>query len=129
MTAKDDKSFYYSNSLIMKARPSDASEDYWLVFNKMKKTEVFKLDKQLYRYTCPSVNCIESEILPKFVDQMNDRLFAQIDGVVDFDFRERNGGKSGWLLLFNINGRPMTCFTWEGEDISKEVRHEVLLFF
>ena len=113
----------------MKARPSDISEKYWLVFNKMKKTEAFKLDKYLTSYSCPSVDCIESEIFPKFVDQMNDRLFAQIEGAVDFNFRAKEGGKSGHLLLLNIEDKPKYCFAFEGEDISEGVRHQILHFY
>ena len=124
-TVRDDRRFYYPNSLIMKARPSDTSDDFVLVFNKMKKTEVFKLDADLSNQSCASIDCF----VPQFVDKINDTLFARIDGVVDFNLKGSEGGKSGWLLLLNIEGRPKICFTFEGEDISEEVRHKVLLLF
>ena len=117
--ARDDRSFFWENSLIMKGRPSVQTDDYVLVFNKMNKREVFKLDIDLKNHSCVSPDCY----VPKFVDQMDGTLFAKIKGVVDFNFGN-DGGKLGHLLLFNISGRPMMCFTFRDEDISREVRHK-----
>ena len=56
---------------------------------------------------------------------MNASLFARIIGVADYSKK----GKGGFLLLLDIDGRPMTCFTFEGENLSEEVRHKILLFY
>ena len=126
--AKDNRSFYYPNSLIMKGRPSNTSDDYVLVFNKMKKTEVFKLNTRLINNTCVSKAYGSRCVIPLFVDQIDSTLFAQIEGVVDFNLKSK-GGKSSWLLLLNIEGRPKYCFTFEGEGISEGVRHQILLLY
>ena len=122
---RDNTIPYYPNSVIMKGRPSNVSDDYVLVFDKLDKTKTFKLDISLLTQKCVPNGCF----VPKFVDQINDKLFAQIEGVVDFNFKGSEGLKSGHLLLLNIEGRPMYCFTIEDEDISKEVRHKILLFY
>ena len=125
----EDTVVYYQNSLVLKSRPSNyADNNKMVVFNKLDKNKafiVFTYGNSLLSKSCETVNCFA----PRFVDQMNDKLFAQIDSVVDFNFGGIKGGKSGYLLLLNINGRPMMCFTFEGEDISEEVRHRELLFF
>ena len=105
----------------MKGRPSNTSDDYVLVFDKTDKTRVFTLNTDLRKHAC--VDCG----VPKFVHQMDDKLFAKIESVVDFNFG-RDDGKSGYLLLLNIEGRPKTCFTLENEEISAEVRHKILHF-
>ena len=131
-----DTLFYYKNSVIMKGRPQDVFDDYLLVLNKLNKTQAFKLGftnvgyamklrYELGNHSCDSNGCN----LPQFVHQMNATLFAKIDGVVDFNFKSESGGKSGYFLLLNIEGKPMGCFTFEDEDISEEVRHKVLLFY
>ena len=119
-----DDHLYYEESLILKARPSNKKDDWVLVFNKRNKTRFMRTYYRLM-ITCVSDDCF----VPHFVTQMNDTLFAQIDGVVDFNFTGSKGGKSGWFVLFNIDDRPMGCFTFEGEDLSPEVRHKVLLFY
>ena len=58
--------------------------------------------------------CIDT---PIFVPQMNDSLFTHIEGVVDINTTDRRG----YLILFQINGRPKYCFTSEGKNISEEV--------
>ena len=60
---------------------------------------------------------------PKFVTEMNSSLFERIGGVIDYNFGKINGVfKSGWVLLFNIDGRPKYCVT--ESELSDEVRHE-----
>ena len=115
---------YYPNSLVLNVWSKDHYNNYWLVFNKLDKRQVFKL-KQVYKglgtinalshLSCDSNDCN----IPEFVHQMDDKLFAQIEGVVDFNKED----KSGYFLLLNISGRPMTCYTFQGEGISEMVRH------
>ena len=127
----------------MKARLYNSYD--WLVFNKLNKTQVIILGFTSYstpkqplkllstgrelRHIIRYQSCDNGCKIPQFVHQMNATLFAQIEGIVDFNFKGSKGGKSGYFLLFNIDGRPMGCFTFEGEDISPEVRHKVLLFY
>ena len=59
---------------------------------------------------------------PYFVDQMNASLFQKIDGVLDLIL---DGKAIGWLVLFNINGRPKYCATAYNQMISDEVRHSL----
>ena len=116
----------------MKARLYNSND--WLVFNKLDKTQVFKLvltdvsTKTGLQYLIGNHSCDNGCKIPQFVRQMNATLFAKIEGIVDFDFKTK-GVKSGYFLLFNIEGKPKACFTFEGEDISAEVRHKVLLFY
>ena len=58
--------------------------------------------------------------LPVFVTQLSQSLFERIDGIVYYSYKT---GANGWLLLFNINGRPKYCFTSkeEEEELSEEV--------
>ena len=119
---------YYQKTLILKARPTNTADNYVLVFNKLNKTQVFKVHPSwtgfwhpyntLDYQSCGANDCNK----PEFVEQMEDNLFGQIEGVVDFNFGKENG-KSGHFLLLNIEGRPKYCFTFEGEGISQMVRH------
>ena len=130
VTIENDKIPYYSNSLILKARPHTQSDNYLLVSNKLDKNQTFKLEmlvqgafndyNALGSQSCDTNDCNK----PEFVVQMEDKLFAKIEGVVDFNFKGRGDGKSGYFLLLNINGRPMGCFTFEGEGISQMVGYK-----
>ena len=67
-------------------------------------------------------------LLPQFVRIMNKPLLKQMEGIIDYYFPHNKN--SGWLLLFNIGGRPKYCFepeprTWSGgsEDSSAQVRN------
>ena len=116
------KTKYYDNSLIMRAHPSSTlmNEQYPVVINKLNKSQFFNIQTH-YGYKCANSGD-ELCFIPQFVQQMDDSMFARIDGVVDFNLRA-DGGKSGWFLILNINGAPKGCFTFEKEDISEEVRH------
>ena len=43
-----------------------------------------------------------------FLKYMDKSLLNQIEGIVEYYFPHNN--ISGWVLLFNINGRPKYCF-------------------
>ena len=57
---------------------------------------------------------------PPFVTQMDQKVFKTIGGVVYYIFSD----SSGWLILFNIEGRPKYCCTAQGKPLSEDVRHE-----
>ena len=62
---------------------------------------------------------------PHFLTQMNESVFQQIGGVVDYNFGNKSGvHRSGWIFLFNIDGRPKFCATEENQTLSDDVRHE-----
>ena len=118
----------------MKARPNSPLDDYVLVINKLNRSQVSKVfmptytwDEQHSYSELANHSCGDDCNVPQFVYQMNGSLFAQIDGVADFNFMSESGGKSGYLMLLNIEGRPKFCFTFEGDDITRQVRHKVLL--
>ena len=57
---------------------------------------------------------------PQFLHRMNASIFKTIGGVVDHHLR---GSTFGYVLLFNIDGKPKYSFTpWN--ELWNEVRHE-----
>ncbi|CAG2102794.1 unnamed protein product, partial [Medioppia subpectinata] len=55
--------------------------------------------------------------MPLFLTMLSNNLKAQLEGIVDYDLGPHNRGH---MLWFNINGRPMYCFTPEGKRLSKQ---------
>ena len=53
--------------------------------------------------------------LQVFFKSMDESLLNQIEGIVEYYFP--HNGISGWVLLFNINGRPKYCFQTESTVI------------
>lgn len=82
--------------------------------------EQSECSKWCYKFHNHFDNCIEDHCsVPKFVRHINCDLLRQINGITAVD---SNGGQiSGHLLLFNINGKPMFCFTQYGKDLSNDV--------
>ena len=52
--------------------------------------------------------------VPQFVDQIDSKLMAQIDGITDLI-----GFGGGFIILFNIEGVPKFCTT--GYSLSQNV--------
>ena len=114
------------NVVIMKVSPREnwvlSLGSYVLLISKDKKSHLF--------YD-PTANTLTSECglsrskckIPQFVGQLNDSLFENIDGVVDYNYGK---GYSGWLVLFSIDQTLKYCFTAENQNISEEVRHRVI---
>ena len=67
------------------------------------------------------VNPENPKKLPKFVQQMNETLFERIGGIVYYNFDKYT---FGWLLFFNIDGRPKYCHSPQFRDLPEGVRHE-----
>ena len=128
---------YANNSLIFKLWPFllrlQTVGDYLVVFNKKKelqffydayKNKVFKkcILTQIHNTTEKEWYATEICSGPSFVAQMQPLIFEKIDAIVDYSFGYTDPYLSGWLVLFNIDGRPKYCFTREDENISSSVR-------
>ncbi|CAG2175841.1 unnamed protein product [Oppiella nova] len=53
---------------------------------------------------------------PQFLDTIPDSLRKQLEAIMDYS----EPGVSGHLLWFNINGRPMYCFTHDNHPLSAQ---------
>ena len=81
-----------------------------LFFNRDDKNECFRYDVNNYT-KCTGV--------PLFVNNMNQSIFSQIEGVVEFNTTARP--QWGYLILFQINGRLKYCTTFDGQYFPEEV--------
>ena len=107
----------YPGYVILKAYPkrTDDAFDSLLFCNKMNRSHC-----QTY-IDIISGEDLDPKLLPQLVTRINSTLFERIGGVLYYDV---NPQTSGWLLFFNIDGRPKYCFTEEDKDLSEQVRHE-----
>ena len=64
--------------------------------------------------------------VPIWVRHMKAFIFQRIGGVIYYNYGEYPS-TSGWIILFNIEGRPKYCAT-DQNSLSDEVRHERHLF-
>ena len=115
----------YTGYVIMKVFPHDTHKSglYRLFCNKFELREC----SPFYPYIegLPSMTKLEQREWPPISTQMDQKLFETIGGVVYYLFSDSKGRTfSGWLILFNIEGRPKYCFTAEGKDLSNDVRHK-----
>ena len=95
--------------------------EYLAVINKNNKKLQFFYDTLLWQkknqcYQGGTNYCI----VPTFVSEIDVYLFRKVSAIVDYRFGSKE--QSGWILLFNIDGKPKYCFTREGEDLSNEVQ-------
>ena len=110
----------YTDYVIMKADPLRTNEfGRQMIFcDKYNQTncEVFFLKIEL--------DLAEPDDLrvPMWVRHMNASIFKQIGGVIYYNFKS-SSSTSGWIILFNIDGRPKYCAT-DQNNLSDEVRHE-----
>ena len=105
---------YKDGYVIFKPDPTDHNRHHMVFCNKKHKEQC-----EFYQVGY-DVKSDGSYSLPVFVTQLNQSLFERIDGIVYYSYKT---GANGWLLLFNINGRPKYCFTSkkEEEELSEEV--------
>ena len=112
----------YTGYVIQKAFPKDtyALGRYMIFCDKFNQSrcELFQPNIAMYEF---SILDAKKWNRPKFVREMNSSIFETIGGVIDYNF----GGKArpGYVLLFNIEGKPKYCFT-PRDDFSEEVRHK-----
>ena len=118
----------YTGYVIMKFFPHNTHERglYMLFCNKFELRECHPFYPYI-KGMSRSKMMLEQREWPPISSQMDQKVFETIGGVVYYIFSD----SSGWLILFNIGGRPKYCFTAEGKDLSNDVRHEkkFTLFF
>ena len=59
----------------------------------------------------------------RFIREMNDSLFSQIDSMVDFNWDHKRG-LTGHMLWFNIDHKYYYCFQPEGQPLSEQVSND-----
>ena len=104
----------YLGYVILKVYPEETGPDARTVLfcNKFNQSQC-----QTFLHILGGSEKLEPNLWPKFVREMNASIFETIGGVVDFN--------SGYVLLFNIEGRHKYCFT--PRDVFSEevyIRHE-----
>ena len=110
---------FTTESLILKPFPSQVNYpngSYVLAINRDNRTERlkisftsdFEIETDICDQQCPNI---------LFIEQMDDKLFRQLDSTVVY----RKDNISGHLLLFNINERPFYCYQPEGQLLSRQV--------
>ena len=113
----DESTKFYENSVIFKSKTKETygmlKGGHFHVFNKMNKSQFFVYEplKEGQRV----LNCsFQSGCTSlKFVEEMDDSMFANIDDVVFVDNWVEESvkkGPKGHLVLFNIEGRPKYCY-------------------
>ena len=55
----------------------------------------------------------------KFITEMNDTLFGQIDSILDYEVNNKE--QNGWMLWFNIDDRHYYCFQTFRAHLSEQV--------
>ena len=60
--------------------------------------------------------------VPMWVSHMKASIFKRIGGVIYYNFGS-TPSTSGWIILFNIEGRPKYCAT-DQNNLSDQVIHE-----
>ena len=110
----------YPGYVIIKAVPSDTSVGgkYRIFCNRFNKSECESFNPNIGRTEI--TEDLPPNKWPQFYKEMDQKIFESIGGVVYYIFSDL----SGWLILFNIEGRPKYCFTAEGKPLSQNVRHE-----
>ena len=118
------------NSVILKPIPSQEyyrqyeSASYVLAIDRDNKTNRIKM-------TFTPENQIETEVCDQqcphipFIEQMDDKLFGQLDSAVEYitEYTYLNESKSfaDYILLFNIDERPFYCFQPVKKPLSRQV--------
>ena len=132
---KDQRHQYYPHNypgyVVMKVFPqrTDADGLFMLFCNKYNSSDCHPFYPNIDGVFPKTTTQVKRSDWPPFVTQMDQNVFETIGGVVYYIFSDSSNRKfSGWLIVFNIEGRPKYCFTAEGKPLSEEVRHEKQLF-
>ena len=117
----------YTGYVIMKVFPFTTSENglFMLFCNKFNSSQCQLFYPNIQGEFLKPIRQVTKSDWPPFVTQMDQNVFQTIGGVVYYMFTNSKGSIfSGWLIVFNIEGRPKYCFTAEGKPLSNDVRHE-----
>ena len=102
----------YTGYVVMKVFASNTERDglYLLVCNKFNSSQCHPFYPNIEGVQWLRRPLKKSE-WPPIATQMDQKVFETIGGVVYYIF---NPLSSGWMVLFNIEGRTKYCFTAEG---------------
>lgn len=123
--------YFFDDPIFLKPRPDTEGRThcYFVGLNRNDKSESFEIPGldtycQTNRPSIPLSLKRGSKTPLKFLNQMPEQLFKQIDSIVEYNLRDRSyvDRMSGHLLWFDIDGRNYYCTQPKDKDLSSDVR-------
>ena len=113
-------------SLVFKTYPKanwDLEATYLMAYNRHNKSDRIRLRMFVFDGTVVNYGVyVEKDQIEdiRFIKEMNDSLFSQIDSMVDYNWDHKRG-LSGHMVWFNIDHKYYYCFQPEGQPLAEQV--------